>query len=229
VTASAPPLYGGARPGRPPGIPSMRFTLTQPEEIELARRAGYLIHRAKTAPITFASKLHGDGKVSLKAWRGDRRKPDWFYLFRNQSQAAEQARKFLESVTASAAARAERMNEQRARRSALKASDHWSVGDVAYTSWGYDQTNVEYYQVTKVLPRSVIVRQVAVNSSDHGQPGGGKCAPRRFEFVGPEMLCPLSPSGGFSAGPIYPGKDKPSFRHSTYKWDGRARYTSSDR
>ena len=35
------------------------------------------------------------------------------------------------------------------------------VGTIFASSWGYDETRVSWYQVTKVLPASVKVRQVA--------------------------------------------------------------------
>ncbi len=30
------------------------------------------------------------------------------------------------------------------------ASEHYMEGDVLYDSWGYDQTNIDWYQITKV-------------------------------------------------------------------------------
>jgi len=83
-------------------------------------------------------------------------------------------------------------------------------------------------QITEVKPKSVIVRSIKVNSSDHGQPGGGRVAPRRYEFFGPEIYCPIDEAGGFNAGPCR-NADKPSYRHRCYKWDGKSVYTSSDR
>jgi hypothetical protein len=42
------------------------------------------------------------------------------------------------------------------------------VGDIFYTSWGYDQTNVDFYEVLSVTPsgKSVKVRQIASRLSD---------------------------------------------------------------
>lgn len=34
------------------------------------------------------------------------------------------------------------------------------VGDILYSSWGYDQTNIEYYKVTKVSEFSVWLQKV---------------------------------------------------------------------
>ena len=34
------------------------------------------------------------------------------------------------------------------------------VDDVLYSSWGYDQTNVDFYQVLKVTPSGVYIREL---------------------------------------------------------------------
>lgn len=35
------------------------------------------------------------------------------------------------------------------------------VGDILYSSWGYDQTNVDFFQVVSVTKASVRVREIA--------------------------------------------------------------------
>jgi hypothetical protein len=202
----------------------------QNEIINYHRNSGWKIIRSRLANVTFASRasLRNPEHIWVKAWRGAARVPVWNYTFSTQARAEIAGKELVESVRQAEARRAADVAERKARRSALKASDHWTVGDVVYTSWGYDQTNVEYYQITEIKPKSVIVRQIAANSSDHGQPGGGKIAPRRFEFAGPEIFCPIDERGRFSAGPCW-NADKPSYRHSCYKWSGKSIYTSSDR
>jgi len=34
------------------------------------------------------------------------------------------------------------------------------VGDIFVSSWGYDQTNVDFYQVVKTLPSMIIIREI---------------------------------------------------------------------
>lgn len=175
---------------------------------------------AKAVPVVgvFRSHPRDKTKVILTIWTGTAAKPHSYYEFQN----SERAWKYFQTVVE----RQTEIEKNRKPRKAAKASDHWSVGDVAYTSWGYDQTNVEFYQIVELKPKSVVVRQVKENSSDHGQPGGGKTAPRRFEFIGPKFLCPLAPDGSFKAGPCY-NRDKPRWRHHCSKWCGGSAYTSS--
>lgn len=34
------------------------------------------------------------------------------------------------------------------------------VGTIFYSSWGYDQTNIDYFQVVKVTPKGVYIREI---------------------------------------------------------------------
>lgn len=200
----------------------------QSDALQHARQSGFRILTSKLAKVTFALKTDSvSGRVRLKAWRGGAAAPAWDWTFKNAANAETYAADFVRTVQKVETEKARRAEEKKAARQALRASDHWAVGDVVYTSWGYDQTNVEYFQITQLKNRSVVVRQVCTNNSNHGQPGGGKVAPRRFEFTGPEIMCPLDERGRFNAGPCH-NRNKPSYRHPCYKWDGKPQYTSSD-
>jgi len=34
------------------------------------------------------------------------------------------------------------------------------VGDILYSNWGYDQTNIDYYQIIRATPKQVILQQL---------------------------------------------------------------------
>jgi hypothetical protein len=192
------------------------------------RTSGWQIVTAKLAPVVFAFRSYPTGRVSLKAWRGQGgAKPAFYYGFSSMQRAEVYAAEYVGQEKARQERKAAQVAARQAKRAALKASDYWTVGDTVYTSWGYDQTNVEFFQVVALKARSIVVRQIGENNSDRGGPSGGKTAPRRFEFIGPEILCPLDENGRFSAGPCW-NSSRPSFRHACYKWDGRAMYTSSN-
>jgi hypothetical protein len=36
----------------------------------------------------------------------------------------------------------------------------FNIGDVLYSSWGYDQTNINFYQVIKVSEKTLTLRQI---------------------------------------------------------------------
>lgn len=57
-----------------------------------------------------------------------------------------------------------------------------TVGDILVSSWGYDQTNIDYYQVVRVTRATVTVRPIAAHttSSDSGWTGTASPLPDRF-------------------------------------------------
>lgn len=58
------------------------------------------------------------------------------------------------------------------------------VGDVVRSSWGYDQTNVNHYQIVNVIgKRTVEVRAVACHEEATGSMSG-RAAPIPGDFVG---------------------------------------------
>lgn len=63
------------------------------------------------------------------------------------------------------------------------------VGDFFYTSWGYDQTNVDFYEVVGITPsgKSVKVRQVCQAGADSGGPSD-RVTPLRGQWFGEEIL-----------------------------------------
>lgn len=91
------------------------------------------------------------------------------------------------------------------------------VGDIITNSWGYDQTNVDCYQITRTTDHFVWLRPIASKLvSDEG------CGP----MSGRVVPCP----GEFSDGPEEQHKatgDSVCFKYgSGSKWDGRSLYCS---
>ena len=56
------------------------------------------------------------------------------------------------------------------------------VGDLFYSSWGYEQTNIDFYQVTKVLGKSIEARQIGGESTYDG-PMSGHTSPQPNHFT----------------------------------------------
>ena len=89
-----------------------------------------------------------------------------FYRF--QSEAAREAwfSHWKEQREAKAADRQAKVTARRQARSAFVNPYH--VGDVLHSSWGYEQTNVEFYEVTAVRQTSVQLREIAATLKTDG-------------------------------------------------------------
>lgn len=53
-------------------------------------------------------------------------------------------------------------------------ADEYAIGSIWYTSWGYDQTNVDFFEVVKATPGTVLLERIASrfeNGREYPQPG----------------------------------------------------------
>jgi hypothetical protein len=90
------------------------------------------------------------------------------------------------------------------------------VGDILHSSWGYDQTQSDFYQITELVgKKSVKFREIASNKTyDHSMSGTN--TPIKDEFIGGEYTKQYG---------IY-GAKLSSFE-TARKWDGRPKHWSS--
>jgi hypothetical protein len=61
------------------------------------------------------------------------------------------------------------------------------VGDILYSSWGYDQTNIDFYQVVEVGDKTVKIRKVQQKVVSEGR-GSESVVASPDHFVGPAMV-----------------------------------------
>lgn len=145
------------------------------------------------------------------AFQGKSNKPLWHYRFTSEERRAEQ----VENTTRY---RREVLAEKAAKAKAKKAFQHaLKVGDILDSSWGYDQTNVDFYEVTAVPSgKSVKLRPVCKETvSESGQ--SESVVPVPGSYCGDEVLKKVDTYG--------------SVRIASYarasKWDGKPRYQTA--
>lgn len=117
---------------------------------------------------------------------GKRTKPDWHFRFKNEERREKAVREYFEARRATL----QRKVDAAAAVKAKRAAGHGlQVGQVLVTSWGYDQTNIDWYQVTELVgSSSVKIRQIrGINTRDTGW-ATGECVPDIDNFKGPEMV-----------------------------------------
>lgn len=102
-----------------------------------------------------------DGRhiVGCSVWRGKAKKPYANYLFNSVEHREQWLVRQIEADRVATVAKAERAAARKT--DTEKMRDSITVGTILYTSWGYDQTNVEFYQVVERPSRAVaIIRQI---------------------------------------------------------------------
>lgn len=141
------------------------------------------------------------------AYKGRQSKPARFSACSNEESRDSYLEAFVKMET-------ELEDWKRARR---EARHGLSVGDIVYSSWGYEQTNVDFYEVVRVpSDRSVVVRMIKKLTSENA-PGSmsGKTTPLpgQFEINAKETTHRAAALNSLKGGKAVPG--------SLSKWTGK--------
>ena len=186
------------------------------QQLASLRQNGWQILTYKHLPVVVAFKrpMKPGSSVFAKGWQGKADKPSFFFYHPEARQVEAATVRWVDQVREANRFKSDRVAEQLARRATLKASDHWAVGDVLYNSWGYDQTNIDWYQVVDLKPKSIVIRPVRKNYGEKAHLAGYS-QPRRGDFCGELVVKPLADNGSvrFNQG-------------AAAKWNGKPVYES---
>lgn len=122
-----------------------------------------------------------DGKLIAHGYTGRKTKPSFRYRFANSEQRAKHCANFLDQIAAS-----NKVHEQWKADNKAKGNK-FQVGDVLVCSWGYDQTNIDFYQVTKRSAACVWLREIKATCERNGQYMTGTSMPVLDCFDGGEF------------------------------------------
>lgn len=93
------------------------------------------------------------------------------------------------------------------------------VGTIFYSSWGYDQTNVDFYEVVALTPKGVKVKGISKRLADDGS--GVVAIPGSFKADGPGDQKRLQTYE-------FRGEKQVYFNLTSYSsgslWDGKPKY-----
>jgi len=120
------------------------------------------------------------GKPYAIAYQGKSSKPLFYSLFRSEEQRRNTIQNAINSRKSAIESKALRRKERSEYQHTLK------VGDILYSSWGYDQTNVDFYEVVGVSGKAVAIREIeqrVVEGNDFTE----RVAPMPRKYIGPVL------------------------------------------
>ncbi|WP_230599322.1 hypothetical protein [Xanthomonas albilineans] len=148
------------------------------------------------------------GRIYVTKFHGKSLKPDRL-AFRSQAEAERDIASFT-------ARRQELADVQADRRASAKRPHTLTVGTVLVSSYGYEQTNVDFYEVIAVENRTVTLRQLAQERQDTSHMSG-TTTPVPGHYTGDSIRKRVNPRNSV----------KLSSSSYAYPWDGRPQYWSS--
>lgn len=145
------------------------------------------------------------------AFAGKQSKPLWHHVFRTEDQRENEI-----NETISARKRTlEYKNKIQQERNEFK--HEFNVGDILVSSWGYDQTNVDFYEVVSILgPSMVGIREI------------GKKVVKTEQTTDYVVAVPGSYDGPTLRKKVSPGhRVRITSYASASKWDGKPQYQTA--
>jgi len=127
--------------------------------------------------------------LKAKAYVGKSIKPYFHYRFQNQEQMNQKISSFFRRLEIIKAEK----DAYKAEKAEFKTS--LVVGDILYSSWGWEQTNIDFYQVIAVLSGGKSVRIVSIKKEYLSGDGfTGTCSPLKDQFDGEVLTKRVQPN-----------------------------------
>lgn len=167
----------------------------------------------KCGGATFMLFEDSKGRPCANYLVGKSQKPKRFYFRSKESRA-----KHVSDVVANVKARKEDAARTRAERN--QAHD-LKEGDILCASWGYDQTNVDFFKVVKVPSACyVILQEIGYQlTEDSAGAMSGRAMPDESKNKGKETRHKVSMLSGSARVKIHSSA-------TAYPWDGKSMYVS---
>ena len=157
------------------------YQAAQIEAIKEKNPLGFVVERiADLVIVNYVSQFRDAKKPCVKIWKSNGAHPFANYYFHTLEQRSDYVDRQIKSAQSHLEHKAERQTKRREFRHTLK------VGDILVDSWGYDQTNIDYFQVIKAEEFFVTVREIA-SKRIPGSDGFMSCrvTPDKNNFIGP--------------------------------------------
>jgi len=123
---------------------------------------------------------------------GKSAKPWKHFNYKTEASRDDGFQRYATEARTIAASKVKRKADTRA---ALDKPHGLQVGDVVRSSWGYEQTNINHYQIVKVIgKRTVEVRELAEHHESTGDMSG-RASPIHGEFTGEAKRCQVDALG----------------------------------
>ena len=161
----------------------------------------------------FQTWTNEKGNPMLRVYKGESGKPVSHYYYHNEIGRQEA----VERLKKSADAREKMMTDRKEARKNLVNS--FDVGNILTSSWGYEQTNVDFYEVVEVTNKSVRIEKIGSSTIENNDSYGLRVVPNNSWRSGNFMLKRVSASADGKSSWI-----RLTSYSSAHKWDGTPQY-----
>lgn len=124
----------------------------------------HIVNEEGKCEIFFSDEIVG-GRFYAIAYMGKGGKPAWNYSFKTKERMMEYIENYITERKVMEMSKKVRQEEKKKRNSEVTVK----VGDLFHYSWGYDQTQAEFYQVVEVKGKTATLRRISAKSVPNTQ------------------------------------------------------------
>jgi hypothetical protein len=135
--------------------------------------SGYTEYKRSGDSVIYASPDH----MHAIAYRGKAARSEWYYRFTSENGFLSAVTRFFESIDA----HNQRTNDRKKERTEFTTS--LKPGDILVMSWGWEQTNIDFYQVLDVVGKNTITMVEICSRLEETGFMQGKRTPIKNQFV----------------------------------------------
>jgi len=137
---------------------------------------------SESSAVVYVYQYEDNAKFFAIGYNATRKNLDFHYYYATKEARDNKIQAFFD------AARMTEAEKERRKQARKTTADHQvEEGALFYESWGYDQTNINFYQVVKALPKSVYIREVASTVVEDLE-SQELVVPVPDNFIGKEMI-----------------------------------------
>lgn len=160
--------------------------------------------------ISYYKEVKGFKRPCLTVFRGAALKPVLKYYYLSEEYRQAEISKL----------KAEEDQKERIKREHLEAQKEFThslqIGDILCSSWGFEQTNIDFYQVINVKGKYIIIREIAEKRS-YTDSMSGKTMPIKDEYIGESLKMKV----------YLDNKIRLNSYQWAKKWEGQPKYFST--
>ena len=142
------------------------------------------IKDVNTDAVAYVEDLEG-GKFTAMVFAGKRSKYDKYYGFKTAERRDEYVKEYFEDIAASYESKKKYAEKKKAM--AAENQESYKGGEILYSSWGYDQTNIDFYQIVKKTKSMVTIQKIGKEYLDTKYESENLVKPVKNDFIGKEM------------------------------------------
>jgi len=110
----------------------------------------------------------------------------WGYKFKS----IELMNEYIAKFNLAQCIKEQQKEQEQIKRAQLKKEliNPFKLGDILYYSWGYDQTNIDFWQVVKITPKTIDVRRLSQEVTEYTGFMSENVIPLKDSFIGNRIV-----------------------------------------